>query len=369
MTNRFPNQKTFAACDDLPVLDSTLHWNYIPSSGKVEIAFRKSGLSGSRSSWIGRAINPTSTGMVGSQALIAFQRSDGRVSAYTSPLTSYGAQLQEGNLSLSVFDISASYENDEMFIFATVQLPYNTSVVNHVWQEGKVSGDVPAMHELSGPNLRSFGTVDFLSGKVEESKRDSRATMKNVHGIINAASWGFLMPLGAIIARHVKVFEAADPAWFYLHVTCQFSGYLVGVVGWGTGLWLGAKSAGIENSGHRCIGITIFALATIQALVGGFLRPKKEHEYRVFWNVFHYAFGYATIGLGVFNVYKGLDILEPGKFWRDAYTGIIVSLGCVAVVLEAFTWYVVLRRKSQRSDKNLEQQTSGSIVVSPEESV
>lgn len=72
------------------------------------------------------------------------------------------------------------------------------------------------------------------------------------------------MPIGAIIARYVKVFKVADPAWFYLHVTCQLSGYIIGVAGWGTGLKLGSDSPGIVYHTHRNLGIALFCLATLQ---------------------------------------------------------------------------------------------------------
>ena len=72
------------------------------------------------------------------------------------------------------------------------------------------------------------------------------------------------MPLGVVIARYMRVFERANPAWFYLHVTCQCSAYVLGVAGWGTGLKLGSESAGITHLKHRIIGIVLFSLATLQ---------------------------------------------------------------------------------------------------------
>ncbi|KAI3809693.1 hypothetical protein L1987_19291 [Smallanthus sonchifolius] len=41
------------------------------------------------------------------------------------------------------------------------------------------------------------------------------------HGVLNAVSWGVLMPMGAMV----------DPAWFYIHVDCQIIAYGVGVAG------------------------------------------------------------------------------------------------------------------------------------------
>ena len=80
-------------------------------------------------------------------------------------------------------------------------------------------------------------------------------------------SWGILFPLGAMIARYIRTFESADPAWFYLHAFCQVSAYAIGVAGWGTGLKLGSESSGITYSGHRNIGIALFVLATVQVFV------------------------------------------------------------------------------------------------------
>lgn len=85
-----------------------------------------------------------------------------------------------------------------------------------------------------------------------------------IHGVLNAVSWGILMPLGAIIARYLKAFDFGDPAWFYLHVACQTSAYIIGVVGWATGIKLGSDSSGVQYSAHRTIGIVLFCLATLQ---------------------------------------------------------------------------------------------------------
>lgn len=72
------------------------------------------------------------------------------------------------------------------------------------------------------------------------------------------------MPLGVIIARYLRVFKSADPAWFYLHVSCQCAAYILGVAGWGTGLKLGSDSVGVKHMKHRSIGIALFCLATLQ---------------------------------------------------------------------------------------------------------
>ncbi|PRQ48141.1 putative DOMON domain-containing protein [Rosa chinensis] len=169
-THQFPNHKTFAACNDLPVLKySTIYWNYFPSNGTVDLAFRETlsifDLTDIR--WAAWAINPSSKGMVGLQALVAFQRSDGTMAVYSSPIKSYDTHLEQGNLSFPVYTLSAVYENKEITIFATLGLPNNVTTVNQLLQQGPLHGNTPGMHSMSGPNLKSYGTLDFLSGKVE----------------------------------------------------------------------------------------------------------------------------------------------------------------------------------------------------------
>lgn len=73
-----------------------------------------------------------------------------------------------------------------------------------------------------------------------------------------------LFPLGVMIARYMRSFPSADPAWFYIHVGCQISAYAIGVAGWGTGMKLGSQSEGVQYSVHRNLGIALFCFATLQ---------------------------------------------------------------------------------------------------------
>lgn len=97
-------------------------------------------------------------------------------------------------------------------------------------------------------------------------------------------------------------------------------------------------------------GLFSFTFLTLQ-IFALFLRPKKEHKSRFYWNIYHHGVGYAIIILGIINVFKGLHILEPEKKWKSTYVSILVVLGCITVLLEIFTWIVYLRRKSNRSTK------------------
>lgn len=238
------------------------------------------------------------------------------------------------------------------------------TTVNQVWQDGPVSNDSPQMHDItiSGPHVRSMATLNLLSGQSGTTgaggAANSKIKRRNIHGVLNAISWGILMPLGVMIARYVKVFESADPAWFYLHVTCQTSAYIIGVAGWATGLQLGNDSPGIQYTAHRTIGIILFCLATLQVLAL-LLRPKKDYKYKLYWNIYHHSVGYTVIILSIINIFKGFNILRPEKNWEKAYIGIIVVLAAIAAFLEGYAWIIVAKRKKSASSEKLPHRLNG----------
>lgn len=186
----FASNKVFSLCSDLPYLNSFLHWTYDPSSGTVQIAYRQTQVDPSK--WVSWAINPTSLLMSGSQALVAFQLSNGTMKAYKSPVADYQTELKEGDLSFPVSDLTATFSNGEMTIFATLQLQNTTTTFNQVWQSGPVaSDDKLGRHETSGPNVQSMGLFNLLSGNSGSTggggggssgkgPRNSKITKRNV---------------------------------------------------------------------------------------------------------------------------------------------------------------------------------------------
>ncbi|KAI3804905.1 hypothetical protein L1987_26784 [Smallanthus sonchifolius] len=346
----FTNNAIYATCVSLPVQNSHLHWNYRPTNGTVDVAYRHTGVSTSQ--WVAWALNVDGRGMVGAQALVALPNSNGSVQAYTSSVTGYGTALQQSPLSFDVPAIRAERVNGDVVIYATLVLPSGRTSFNQVWQMGPVSNGAPSAHALGSENRNSVGTVDFVTGLAGDGGGVGGSLLhrRNTHGVLNAVSWGVLMPMGAMVARYLKVFKVAHPAWFYIHVACQATAYGVGVAGWGTGLKLGSDSEGIKYTTHRNIGITLFVLGTLQVFAL-LLRLKPDHKYRIYWNIYHAGVGYAVISLGITNVFKGLDILDPEKKWKHAYIGVLISLAAIAAILEAFTWFIVFNRKKEEKQQ------------------
>ncbi|KAL2509426.1 Cytochrome [Forsythia ovata] len=114
--------------------------------------------------WIAWAINPTSTGMAGSQALIAFKDSKGAMTVKMC-----GMRVKES---------SAEFSNELMRIFDTIVLSdKGKSTVNHVWQVGpSVTSRVPDKHEFQSANLNSKGSLDLLKEQSTTSTNGSSRT-------------------------------------------------------------------------------------------------------------------------------------------------------------------------------------------------
>ncbi|KAM0063065.1 putative cytochrome b561 and DOMON domain-containing protein [Helianthus debilis subsp. tardiflorus] len=342
----FSRNTIYTTCVSLPVLNSHLHWNYHSSNSTVDLAFRHAG--SDTSQWVAWALNINGQGMLGAQALVAVTGSNGSVQAYTSSVTGYSTGLQPSPLSFDVPSITAERVRGDVVIYATLVLPSGGTRFNQVWQVGPVNNGAPGIHGLGADNRNSLGSVDFISGETGAGGNigGSRQRRRNTHGVLNAVSWGVLMPMGAMAARYLKVFSVANPAWFYIHAATQTSAYIVGVAGWATGLKLGRDSAGVTHQSHRNIGIILFSFATLQVFAL-LLRPKPDNKYRFYWNIYHHSLGYSIIILSIINVYEGLDILDPEKKWKNAYTGILIALGVITVILEALTWFIVLKRKKE----------------------
>ncbi|KAL9679569.1 hypothetical protein QQ045_017435 [Rhodiola kirilowii] len=158
----FPSNKLFTSCTDLPSLNAYLHWNYIKPTQHLQIAFRATQ---DPNGWTAWAINPTGTGMVGSQAIVAFRSSNGSLTVYPTPITSYVPSMEPGALSFDVANLTAEYFENEMIIYAVLGPLNGSSSVNHVWQVGSVYDDVPQAHSMFGENTRSLGTLELFSGK------------------------------------------------------------------------------------------------------------------------------------------------------------------------------------------------------------
>ncbi|KAM0913745.1 hypothetical protein ACQ4PT_011972 [Festuca glaucescens] len=358
---RFTKNRVYAACSDLPTLGASVHWTYDPAASSLSVAFVAA--PPSAGGWVAWGLNPTGGGMDGAQALVAAPGSGGAYGVQTYAISGYSVGAP-APIAYKTSDLAAEVGADgRVQMFGKLELANGTGEVNQVWQVGRVSGGSIAPHSMATANKDARGKLNLLTGQsTAATGGGSVLRKKNTHGILNAVSWGILLPMGGIVARYLKTFKSADPAWFYLHVACQLIGYGVGVSGWATGIHLGNLSKGITYSLHRNIGITVFALGTLQ-IFALFLRPKPDHKFRPYWNAYHHSVGYTIIILGIVNIFKGMTILGVEQKWKTGYIIAISILGGVAVALEAITWSIVLKRR-KTEDKNYNGNGNGQLPLS-----
>ncbi|WVZ55825.1 hypothetical protein U9M48_006434 [Paspalum notatum var. saurae] len=160
----FHQGRSFQRCTDLPVLGATLYWTYHAANGTVDVAFRAPQ---STSGWVAWGINTERPGsMVGSSVFVASpDAATGAVSVLMTFLESTSPGLANGTLRLDVtVPPVAEYTAGAYTVYVTVALPGNATQQNTVWQAGALSGGRIAPHPMSGPNLQSTMTLDFLSG-------------------------------------------------------------------------------------------------------------------------------------------------------------------------------------------------------------
>ena len=151
--------KVYANCTDLPYLGAYLYWNYNASSATLSIAFLAN--PPQADGWVSWAINPSSTGMVGSQALLAYRPNSSIPIVKTYNISSYNFSSSGTKLLYDVSDLSSWFSDSTIMIFATWRLPEKTEKVNHVWQVGPVSQGVPGPHLLKRDNHLSSGVLEL----------------------------------------------------------------------------------------------------------------------------------------------------------------------------------------------------------------
>ncbi|KAK4756539.1 hypothetical protein SAY87_006666 [Trapa incisa] len=158
-SQKFSSNRLYANCSKLPKLGATLHYTYDASNSTLDIAYTATPASGG--AWVSWAINPTKTGMIGSQALMALKLSNGSVVAKTYNIANYSS-IVESKLSFDVWNLTAEASNGSMIIFATVKVP-GTSL-NQVWQiGGAVDGTSPSIHPLEQDNKESTSKLELVS--------------------------------------------------------------------------------------------------------------------------------------------------------------------------------------------------------------
>ncbi|CDY25073.1 hypothetical protein HID58_071658 [Brassica napus] len=167
---------------------------------------------------------------------------------------------------------------------------------------------------------------------VTASIQTTASSEKTRHGVIAILGWGFLLPLGAILARYLR---HRDPLWYYLHIGIQFTGFIFGLAAVILGIQL-YNSIQPDIPAHRGIGIFLLILSILQVLAF-FARPHRETKMRRYWNWYHHWIGRISLFFGAVNIVLGIRMANSEEDgWRIGY-GFVLSVTLLAfLVLEIF---------------------------------
>ena len=102
--------------------------------------------------------------------------------------------------------------------------------------------------------------------------------LRRGHGILAMLGWGILMIIGTIVARY---FKHKDPIWFYLHISLQSVGFILGVIGVICGFILN-NHVNANVGTHKSIGIFILLLGCLQVCLFFVILPKFKVLYYTF---------------------------------------------------------------------------------------
>nr|GMD61882.1 cytochrome B561 and DOMON domain-containing protein At3g61750-like [Ipomoea batatas] len=165
---------------------------------------------------------------------------------------------------------------------------------------------------------------------------------KKTHGVLGMMGWGVFSPSGAIFARYLRNRGGGDNAlWYYLHVSTQFIGFILGLAGVVMGLRLYTRMHA-HVPAHRGIGIFVLLLSILQVLAF-FLRPHEDSKHRKYWNLYHSWVGRIALFFGALNIVLGIHYAEAGDEWQIGYGFLLGSTLLACIILET-----LLRMKNKK---------------------
>ncbi|GAB4844599.1 hypothetical protein Ancab_037998 [Ancistrocladus abbreviatus] len=197
----------------------------------------------------------------------------------------------------------------------------------------------PINHVLSIHDDKTTLVIDYSAAAIP-SNSGGHGKMKKSHGILGIFGWGFILPVGAMVARFLK---HKEPLWYYLHTVIQFTGFLIALAGVVVGQAL-YNQMHADVAAHKGIGYFALTLSIIQILAF-FIRPNKDSKFRRLWDVYHRTFGVITLFFGAVNIVFGIHLGGAGSEWKIGYGFLLGTIIVAATVLQVLS----MLRTSQKS--------------------
>lgn len=195
-----------------------------------------------------------------------------------------------------------------------------------------VEASLNATNTTTGPAVQVPGNTTTGSDQAASASAPVVLTLPpwlSAHIACMMLSWGFLLPIGALMAISFRHTFASKGLWFQLHMYIQILGVILNIVGFVI------PFVNIEThfkGTHQIMGTVIFAMGVAQA-AQGFIRPGKTDEptmLRRVWEICHKGFGRIVIILAWVNSFLGIKLIQ--KFYDGAPGNERVMNVCTALL-------------------------------------
>lgn len=209
---------------------------------------------------------------------------------------------------------------------------------------GTINEDEVGLPTLTTTNVTEASVgcgVALTVPKYSNCKGNELRPHQLAHGSLMLISWGFLLPLGVIIARFLR---RLDPLWFKVHRAMQMTGVSLALIGF----IIAVSSFNVFQAGypavnimHGSLGLIVMTLGVLQPINAYFRPHEKGTVKRQRWEYLHKGSGYAAVCLGPITVIIGSTLVaDDGKYFQ-------IMIGLSLVTLFSIMGYLHTENKKE----------------------
>jgi Eukaryotic cytochrome b561 len=192
---------------------------------------------------------------------------------------------------------------------------------------------------------RESFSLDLAGGGIEIVD-NRKQQLWQAHGFIAGIAWGLLSPLAIAASVLRKLFNG--PLWFQIHrglnmlvvvATIVAFGLAVAAINQETPDGASPQHFNPDPNPHKLVGLVIFIIAIVQALLGIF-RPhvpeegKAKSTWRAVWEILHRCLGFICLGMAIYQVQSGIKIYG-NIFASDSKVPLTIFWTVVGAILGA----------------------------------
>jgi Eukaryotic cytochrome b561 len=266
--------------------------------------------------WVGVALSDNGGFMIGSEAIIGLP-DEGTVLKYSLNAKNNAGIVPSTQQTL----IDASVvQTEDVTILTFTKIMVESGEIPIVLGQNTFLGAWGSSNDLSIHAVRESFTLDLLGdGEVDNIQNRKEAYWK-AHGFIAGIAWGLLSPLAIAASVLRQLFNG--PLWFQIHrglnmlvvlSTIIAFALAVAAINQETPEGASAQHFNPDPNPHKLVGLVVFIIALVQALLGIF-RPhvpeegKAKSTVRFVWEILHRCLGFICLGLAIYQVQSGIKL-------------------------------------------------------------